>query len=176
MKTQAWGWLAAGVVALGLNGFYQDGGWQWAHQIVDRVSRDSSAVIALATGRADRFLAEASVVSAQREATACPWSIEKLRIQTKMPEFGKGFDRFQVMSARQQEQFARMEAARARMEAKMARLRIPAVTVNSVELPSLQSLPLAGCTRMRVSVPRLPKIRVPAPPVIHIGPLGPDSV
>jgi hypothetical protein len=173
MKTQAWGWLAAGIVALGLNGFYQDGGFEWAHQVVDRVSRDSSAVIALATGRADRFLAEARVVSARHEAAACPWSIEKVRIQTKMPEFAKDFDRLAVMSARQEEQLARMEAARARMEAKMVRLRVPAVTVNSAEL---QSLPLAVCPRMRVSVPRLPKIRVPAPPVIHIGSLGPDSV
>ncbi len=173
MKTKAWGWLMAGVVALGLNGLYQDGGFEWAHQIIDRVSRDSGAVIALATGRADRFLAEVRVVSAQREAAACPMSIEKVRIQTKMPDFGKGFDRFEVMSARQEEQFAKMEAARARMEAKMAHLRIPAVTVNSVELPSL---PLTVCPRLRVSVPRPPKIRVPATPVVHIGPLGPDSV
>ncbi len=33
--TQGWGWLAAGVLALGLNGIYQDGGAAWAHRIVE---------------------------------------------------------------------------------------------------------------------------------------------
>jgi len=36
--TQGWGWLAAGVLALGLNGFYQDGGAAWAHRIMDHVT------------------------------------------------------------------------------------------------------------------------------------------
>jgi hypothetical protein len=35
--TQAWGWLAAGVLALGLNGIYHDGGAAWAHRAVGRV-------------------------------------------------------------------------------------------------------------------------------------------
>ena len=33
--TQGWGWLAAGVLALGLNGFYQDGGLARAHRVFD---------------------------------------------------------------------------------------------------------------------------------------------
>ncbi len=31
--TQGWGWLTAGVLALGLNGIYHDGGAAWAHRI-----------------------------------------------------------------------------------------------------------------------------------------------
>ena len=37
MRTnRAWYWLAAGVLALGLNGAYQDGEFGWAHCLVDR--------------------------------------------------------------------------------------------------------------------------------------------
>ena len=37
-NTQAWGWLAAGVLALGLNGMYQDGGAAWAQRVVNQVT------------------------------------------------------------------------------------------------------------------------------------------
>src|SRR6267154_536780 len=56
-QTEAWGWLAAGVLALGLNGIYQDGGAEWVRRDVDgiiaRIADRSEAVLALAAGRAD---------------------------------------------------------------------------------------------------------------------------
>ena len=63
MKTQAWGWLTAAVLAAGLNASYHDGGMQWAHRIADRVEHNSNAVLALATGHADEFVTEARVLS-----------------------------------------------------------------------------------------------------------------
>ena len=42
--TQAWAWLTAGVLALGLNGFYHDGGAVWAHRIADQLAEKSEAV------------------------------------------------------------------------------------------------------------------------------------
>ena len=52
---QGWYWLAAGVMALGLNGVYHQGGAEWTHRLVNR----SAAVVALASGRAERFLGSA---------------------------------------------------------------------------------------------------------------------
>ena len=46
MKTQAWGWLAAAVLAAGLNSSYHDGGLQWAHEIVGSVQHNTGAVLA----------------------------------------------------------------------------------------------------------------------------------
>lgn len=50
---KAWYWLAAGVLALGLNGAYQDGQFGWAHVIADRstemVERASMRGLALVT-------------------------------------------------------------------------------------------------------------------------------
>ena len=65
--TQAWGWLAAGVLAAGLNAAYHDGGLEWAHRIADRVQHGSAAVVALAGGRADQFVAEAALLSARND-------------------------------------------------------------------------------------------------------------
>jgi hypothetical protein len=65
MKTQAWGWLATAVVAAGLNASYHDGGLRWLHQAVDEMEHSSAAVVALAAGHTDQFLAEARLVSNQ---------------------------------------------------------------------------------------------------------------
>src|ERR1039458_1068039 len=74
-STQAWGWLAAGVMALGLNGFYHDGGAAWAHRAVDQgmagVSERTEGVVALAAGRADWFVAKAQTVAARDETASC---------------------------------------------------------------------------------------------------------
>jgi hypothetical protein len=68
MKTQAWGWLAMAVLAAGLNASYHDGGLQWLHRAVDQMEHSSAAVLALAAGHTDQFLAEARLVSSQSSA------------------------------------------------------------------------------------------------------------
>ena len=168
MKTQAWGWLAAGVLALGLNGFYQDGGAQWAHQIVNRVTRESEGALAQATGRADWFLAEARLASAQREATSCPWQESLARAQAKMARAQAEVD---AMSARRQAQLDRFEANRTRMETQLARVQTPAFSFRTIEI---QAPNAPVCPRVHVRIPRPPQIRIPAAPVIHIESARPD--
>jgi len=174
MKTQAMGWLAAAVVAAGLNASYHQGGMEWAHQIADQVGHNTEAVIALATGRADRFLAEAQVAKAededQTEVSSCRLQTALARVQTRIARSEARFASLDdVMSAREQAQAARIDAQRARIEARVearvARIRIPAVAVNPVVVRVPQ---VDVCPRIRVNVPRLPVIRVPATPVIHI--------
>jgi hypothetical protein len=130
MKTQAWTWLTAGVLALGLNGFYQDGGAAWAHRLVDRgiaMADRSEAVLALATGRADWFMAKAKVVTAREETESCRVAAAMARVQTKMARTQGGFAQFEAMSDRQEAALARLEANRARIEAKVARVRFAPV-------------------------------------------------
>ncbi|MGB8113306.1 MAG: hypothetical protein WCF22_06015, partial [Candidatus Sulfotelmatobacter sp.] len=66
-STQAWGWLTAGVLGLGLNGIYHDGGAAWIHrcveQIASRIEARTGPVLALASGRAEWFLAKAQIAS-----------------------------------------------------------------------------------------------------------------
>jgi hypothetical protein len=172
--TEAWGWLAIGVLAAGLNASYHNGGLQWAHEIADRAEHNSAAVLALASGNADQFLAEARTLTTGTEAASCRLSNTMSRVQSGIAHSERGVDRFEAMSARQQAQLERVEASRerieARIEAKIAarttHLRIASAAFAPL---ALQSIPApVVCPRVRVNVPRIPVIKVPTLPVIHI--------
>jgi hypothetical protein len=184
--TQAYAWLAAGVLAAGLNASYHDGGLQRVHEIVDRVEHNSAAVLVLASGHADWFLSEVRWVTEREQTASCPLSATLARVQTRlaqselvhsqlartepamteiaMAEIARNqtrLDRFQAMADREQ---ARIEVNRARIEVQAARIRIPAVALRTMVF----SAPSVECPRVRVSVPRLPRIQVPEIPVIHV--------
>jgi hypothetical protein len=177
MKTQAWGWLAAAVMAAGLNASYHDGGMQWAHRIAGRVGHNTSAVLALATGRADQFLAEAQIVAAHQRTPSCPWATAMARAQQQVAVSNARFDRFEAISDRQVARLERFEAGRVRMEAQLAAMRIPVVSVSSVAFsPVVVRTPKVVCPRVRVNIPRPPHVTMPSIPEIHIETLGAGPV
>lgn len=187
--TQAWGWLIAGVLAAGLNASYHNGGLQWAHQVVDRVHYGSEAVLALASGRADQFLTEARLLTVQdrsrqdqpdqdqpdqdgsepapAQAVTCRFATNIARVQNRLDRSQAAFDRMQALSDRQQ---ARLEAQRDRMEARieahLSKIRITTADFAPVAMSAMPSPVI--CPRVRVSVPRVPRIEIPAVPVIHV--------
>jgi hypothetical protein len=172
--TEAWGWLAAGVLAAGLNASYHNGGLQWAHRVADRFDQDSQAVLAQASGHANQFLSEARLLTGQEQTASCPLAMTMTRVQTKIDRSQAVVDRFEGMSTRQE---ARLEASRARMEARIAartaHLRIAKADFAPAALEVMPA-PVV-CPRIRVNVPRVPRIKVPVVPTIHIytGSAGP---
>lgn len=170
MKTQAWGWLVVAVLAAGLNASYYDGGLQWAHRFADRVENTSASVLTLASQGVDQIRSEAQLVTAQNETASCRLAAALARVQAKVARTQVGLDRFEVMSAREQAQLARLEANRARMEAQIAvqadHLRIPMADFNPVVLRSIQ-VPVV-CPRVRINVPRMPAMKMPVAPVVHV--------
>lgn len=171
MKTnQAWGWLAAGVLAAGLNASYYDGGLQWAHRIADRISYQSAEALALTSGRASLFLAEARMISARNQSASCPWSTAAARVQSRIARSQSQFDRFEAMTARQQAQLERLEASRARMEAQMAahaaRFRV-ATAAFAPAASRVMALPVV-CPRVRVNIPELPMGEMPTIPEVRV--------
>jgi hypothetical protein len=162
---QGWYWLGAGVMALGLNGVYHDGGAEWAQRLVNR----SAAVVALASGHAERFLA-----SVREQTVLCRAATEMARFQTKMARTQTGFAHFDAMTAQQEADLARLEAnraqfeaSRAQMEAQVARLDFAAASLSpqfgAAFGPKQINLPVI-CPRLRVNIPRT-LVRVPAPTV-----------
>jgi len=159
---QAWGWLAAGVLALGLNGVYHDCGAAWAHRTVgrfiSRIEERSVPVLALAAGRADWLMAKTETTVARDETVSCPvarlkaslWQDKRVRTQASMA-------RFEEMSAREEAALARLEVERARIEAQAARVRFAPAAFSP-----------AVCPRVWVNVPRV-KISVPE---MHLEALG----
>src|SRR5258708_1138314 len=115
--TQAWGWVRGGVVDVGLNGLYHDGGAEWAHRLADRVVYSSGAVVALASGQADQFLEQAKMVVVRDETPSCPLSTALARIQARVARTDTRVAHFDAMSAREEAQLAQVEANRARIEA-----------------------------------------------------------
>src|SRR5258708_19433180 len=82
--TQAWGWLTAGVLALGLNGFYQDGGAVWAHRAVDglvaRIADRSATLADMASERVNWVKERANLVAARDQTSSC-------RVPPPVPRF-----------------------------------------------------------------------------------------
>ena len=183
MKTQAWGWLAAAVLAAGVNSSYHEGGMQWAHEIADRIEHNTGAVLALATGRADQFLAEARMLDVDRaidtakevEHSRCPFTAATEQVQTAFNQSQAEFDRFHALSDRQQAKLARLEANRARMEAhlqaRLARVRFAdnnfTFTNDTDFTPVVVQVPEIRCQRVRVATPHIPSVRVQIPR-IHV--------
>ena len=175
MKIQAWGWLAAAVMAAGLNASYHDGGMQWAHEIVDQVQHNSEAVLALATGRADQFLAEAQLVTA-KTPSSCPFTaLAQAESQfASQPEWKSG--ELEMISARQQAAFAKLAAKRAKMEVRLANMRIPAMNAMVVSTPRVSVCPRIRVNVPHINVPNLPMIEVPATPMVHVETQGAGPV
>jgi hypothetical protein len=162
--TQAWGWLTAGVLALGLNGFYHDGGAAWAHRIADQVAEQSEAVVDLASERVDGFIGKANLVTARQEPASCRLANAVARFQAKIARTQTGMARFEAMSARQEAALARVEAQRARIEAQVARVRLAPVAFNTGEIPVV-SCPRVRVNGPRVTIPQMPTLRIQAPVV-----------
>jgi hypothetical protein len=161
MKTiQGWGWLAAGVLALGLNGFYQDGGGAWTHRMLDRVADRSGTLVDMASGTVDRLMQRVDLTVARGETTSCKLATAMARFETGMARTQTGLAHFEAMTTRQEAALARVEANRARMEAQVARVRLAPIAFNTLEMP------VVACPRLRVNVPRVPRmpmVRIPAP-------------
>jgi hypothetical protein len=165
--TQGWGWLLAGVLALGGNGFYQDGGAAWAHRAVDgvaaRIAERSEVLADLAAERVDGFK-RASLAAVPDKTVACPLATAMARFETKTARTQRGMSRLEAMSARHEAGLARGEAQRARMEVQVARVRLTPVAFHTEEIP------VAVCPRVRLdvsrgNVPRVPGVRVRTPVV-----------
>ena len=185
MKTQAWGWLVAGVLAAGLNASYHDGGLQWAHRIADQVEQSvqpdiehsAAAVLALARGRTEQFLSEARLVTGRDQAASCRVNTSLEQVQTELARAETGFARFDRMNdeltASQDVQMARMQANRDRMQARAiarinretARIHLSTAAFNPVVV---RVSPVTACARIRVMVPQLPAIHVPSVQVPEI--------
>jgi hypothetical protein len=155
--TSAWGWLAAGVLALGVNGFLHDEGANFARRVADRVVSRAEPVVALASGRAEEFLANARLATAREQVQSCRFGARVVRIQSSVVPMGLA--RLDAMSAREEAQLARLEANRARMEAQAARFQFAAADFSAPRIPVI-------CPRVRVNVPRM-VVRIPAP-VVHV--------
>ena len=165
--TQAWGWLTAGVLALGLNGIYHDGGQQWAHRMVAEAVFRANALLTPVAGQVDQFLAKAQMVASRNDTQNCRLSSAMARIRASSARAHSGIARVEALSAQQQARLAQLEANRARIEARAARAQFATMEFKDIDFNPMEFKPIefrapnihVNCPRVRVVVPRVPMIK-----------------
>jgi hypothetical protein len=164
-STQGWYWLAAGVLALGLNGVYHDGGAEWARQTMEWAVDRTVAVV---PERAQDFLQRVRLavsrdaVSRDNEKTSCRLSRTMARMQAQIT-------RMDGMTARQNMRLARWNANRV-MEARVVNAHFsPACSRVRVEVPEV-NVPEINIPRIEIPQIEIPRINIPrvSVPAVHV--------
>lgn len=160
---KAWYWLAAGVLALGLNGYYQDGGLGPLHKLAERTTIAVAnaraqfsevatlAEVALAAHAQARYERPApAVVAVTPEVIPAEAQAQLAQLQGRLEAMQSAG--VQAQMARSQEVMVRRELQRAQVELRNGRLAV-----------------LTDQGQVRVALPRV-EIAVPQGPAIEISP------
>lgn len=157
---KAWYWLTAGVLALGLNGAYQDGQLKWAHcltsrttALVDRISERGLHVVSMAevmlgsspetVGRTEaaiqRIQAKAvcdRVERAQRQMAMARVreQLAEARVQSKMDLAHMKMDRMRAMAIDHANRFRNCDGF-SKVVVDLPNL--PKVDISNIEIPDL---------------------------------------
>lgn len=166
-QNQAWGWLVAAVMAAGLNASYHNGDLQWLHRVAEQAKHRTAAVLALASGRADLFLMQAQILAAHEQADSGLAAMTPVQAEAAISEAFAGHT--EASAACKELRQARIEILRARTQARLdanaARIQIVQATLNRAFDPipaAFNPINTPACPRVRVIVPRIPGVRIPA--------------
>jgi hypothetical protein len=172
-SNRAWYWLAAGVLALGLNGAYQDGEFSWAHCLVDR----SMSSLQRGAERGHELLAMAEIMlgrtpeAAERAEAAVDRSEAVLdRTQARLEALKTKVVCERIANAHRKMAMEQVERAlsSADVQRKLARAQAKMNQVRVVGLEREASRNCPGISRVvmmrpipRIDLPNLPDIRIP---------------
>jgi hypothetical protein len=161
MRTdKAWYWLAAAVLALGLNGAYQDGQLGWAHVLADR----ATAAVERVTLRGQHFVAMAEMMLG-REPQAfghTQAAIERLQNRIVCDRVARAQRQMAMAQVREQMAQARVQQKMAMVQMKMNQVRM--MTTERAN----QFRDCDGFSKVVVNMPDLPKIDLSNLPDIEV--------
>ena len=161
MRTdKAWYWLAAGVLALGLNGAYQDGQMGWAHVLVDRAA---ASVERLALS-GQHFVAMAEVMLGREPHAFANTQAAIERVQERIACNRIAQAQSHMATARVREQLAEANVQR---KMAMVQMRMGRVRAMSIEKAS-RFRDCDGFSKVVVNMPDLSNIQMPNIPDIQI--------
>jgi hypothetical protein len=166
---KAWYWLAAGVLALGLNGAYQDGEFQWAHRLtchsaslVERASEEGLRMLATAEvmlGRNPESLARTEAILQNLQMRIACKRIEMARREVDMAQVQRD-----LAAARIDQQIAKVQASMDHV--RMITIERTGRVRNCPELSRVIVMPNIP----RVDLSNLPEISIPEIPAIPDAP------
>jgi hypothetical protein len=161
MRTdKAWYWLAVGVLALGLNGAYQDGQLGWAHVLADR----ATGAVERATLRGEHFLTMAQVMLGRepRAFGRTEAAIEGIQNRIVCDRVAHAQRQMAIAQVREQLAQARVQQKMAMVQMKMNRVRM--ITSERAN----QFRDCDGFSKVVVNIPDLPKIDLSNMPDIEV--------
>ncbi|HZS96219.1 MAG TPA: hypothetical protein VFA40_05540 [Terriglobales bacterium] len=160
MRTdKAWYWLAAGVLALGLNGAYQDGQLGWAHVLADR----AAAAVERASLRGQHFVAMAEIMLGREPQAFGHTQAAIERIQNRIVCDRVAHAQRQIAMAHVREQLAE-----AKVQQKMAMVQMKMGRVRMIADRAKQFRDCDGFSKVVVNMPDLPKIDLSNIPDIEV--------
>jgi len=172
----AWVWLAAGVMALGINGAYQDGQFAWAHRLADR----SAAMVQEVRDQGCRLAAMAELVFGHEPATIARAQDQLARVQDRLSR--QQMDRMQRQMETAQLQIDRaaqrmvvfqqdepcshshrfmVQVPEVDVPAVNVRAYVPNVNVPAVRIPEI-NIPQVTIPRINVPSVTVPEVRIPS--------------
>jgi hypothetical protein len=158
-STKAWYWVAAGVLALGLNSEYQRGGLQWAHRVVSR----GHEVVACAQLTSRRYLAMAKLMFGTDPDPELPSEAVLAQVQESVDGIQNriAHKHIQIENIERLDEKIQPSMMRAEMAMERAQIKIDMAQMRA-EMRSNRAGYL--CPRMRkmtFTVPEVPNMRVP---------------
>jgi hypothetical protein len=157
---RGWYWLGAGVLALGLNGAYQDGQLSFVHRVADRASE----MVARASDRGTQFVTMAEVMLGRTPVDYGKAEAAVQRIQSKVVCERVARAQREMAMAHVREQIA---AARVQQRIALAQVKMDRVRTISIDRANR----FRDCARfsgIRVSVPDLPKVNLSHMPDVQM--------
>ena len=163
---KAWYWLTAGVLALGLNGAYQDGQLGWAHSLFDR----TAGVVAQASDRAMHFVTIAEIMLGRIPGTSDRAEVALQRVQNKIVCERVAKAQRQIAMAQ-----VRKQLAEAKLEAKMdmVRMKMDQVRMRTSQFqhcPGFSKVVVDLRTMPKVDLSNLPDVTIPDFPDVNFAP------
>ena len=146
---KAWVWLSAGVLALGLNGMYQDGQLGWAHSVTCRVEQFANQVRA----RGLEYVAMAQVILGRTPEEFGRTQVALQKLQTRAVCHRVAMAQRQMAMAQSREQMIQAEVQR---KLDMAQMKIDKVRMVKIQKADL----FRDCPGFSRVVVRVPKVNV----------------
>jgi hypothetical protein len=169
-SNNAWYWLSAGVLALGLNGAYQDGQLGWAHGLADR----AASIVERASLRGQRFLTMAEVMLGRDPGSFGRTEAAIERVQNRIVCNRVARAQRTIAMAQVREQLAQANLQR--------KMELAQMKMNKVRMISLdRANRFSNCSGLskvvvdlngmpRIDLSNLPDIQIPDIPVVDLMP------
>ena len=158
MNSRAWYWVAAGVLAMGLNSEYQHGGLKWAHRSVDRGREVANCLEA----SSHRYLAMARLMFGADPAPEFPTEVVLAQVQEQVADAQEKIQDKQFGIDKVTEIHERIEPAMIRAQVAMEKAQIKInMAQMKAEMRANRAYMCPRMEKMTFVVPDVPNVKVP---------------